>query len=386
MDGKRTILVTAVILAIVIVSGLVIYSSTFNHGCNLADNLDNLVEGNIEGSRSENRILTISTTTSLYDTGMLDQIATFFKEGTGIEVHFIPKGTGAAINDAINGVSDGVMVHALSKEVDFMQKGYGVNRKVIAYNFFIIVGPKSDPSSIKGLELIDSLEKVVEEGRNGNAIWVSRDDGSGTNTKEIFLWEKAGFNYDDLREEDWFRSSGTGMGNTLSYCSNVGAYTLSDMGTYLKYTNDGLINLDIMVDEGEELINVYSIITVNPEKWEKDIGGMTEFTNWLTSEKGQRFIGELSLDEYEGQHLFYPVMGVFEEKPEIGLWLAKYGFIESNGKLTECPEEYRYIHNLDVGAEYGSEAEHKNAGAKRGVESNISFIEIDLNLNQNSAN
>jgi len=340
MEGKQALVISgAIVLAVIIAWFAYYYSGGLGQG--------NELEQNRGINEIEQRVLTISTTTSLYDTGLLDLIATIFKEETGIELHFIPKGTGAAINDAMNGASDGIIAHALSKELDFMEMGYGINRKVIAYNFFIIVGPEEDPAGISELRLLDSLEKIVEEGRNGNAIWVSRDDGSGTNTKEIFLWEKAGFKYDELREEDWFRSSGTGMGNTLTYCSNVGAYTLSDIGTYLKYSKDGLINLEVMVDKGEELINVYSIVAVNPEKWNKDIDGVTELTEWLISEKGQKIISEYGEEDYgNGEHLFYPVKGVFEKEPEIGSWIAKYGFIESDGKLSECPERFRYKTNI----------------------------------------
>ncbi|WP_290597327.1 MULTISPECIES: substrate-binding domain-containing protein [unclassified Archaeoglobus] len=293
------------------------------------------------------RVLTISTTTSLYDTGLLeDAIAPAFKEETGITLRFIPKGTGAAIQDAKHGLADAIMVHARSKEIEFMKDGYGVNRKVFAYNFFVIVGPSNDPAGIKGMSPTEALKKIVEAGREGRAIWVSRDDGSGTNVKEESLWKAAGFEYEELRNESWFRATGTGMGKTLLYTSNTKAYTLSDIGTYLKYKKDGLIDLDVLVNEGEELINIYSIIITNPEKFNKDYEGAILLSKWLTSEEGQKIIGEYGLEEY-GMPLFYPIVGVLRDGSGTTYeWIVKYGFIQDDGVMTECPKDYRYKSDL----------------------------------------
>ena len=292
---------------------------------------------------SETRILTISTTTSLYDTGLLEEgIAPAFKEKYGIELHFIPKGTGAAIQDAKNGVSDAIMVHARSKEMKFMKDGFGVNRKVFAYNFFVIVGPKEDPAGIKGLDPVEALKKIAEAGRNGKAIWVSRDDGSGTNTKEISLWKMGGFDYRHLKNESWFVATGTGMGATLNYASTKKAYTLSDTGTFLKFKKEGLIDLEALVDKGEELINIYAIILINPEKFDKDFEGAKLLANWLTGEEGQRIIGEFGKEKFE-KPLFYPVIEVLRERKEPYFdWILKYGFVEDGDRVSECPEKFRY--------------------------------------------
>ncbi len=294
-------------------------------------------------TQSQVRVLTVSTTTSLYDTGLLEEaIAPAFKEKYGIELHFIPKGTGAAIQDARNGVSDAIMVHAKSREVKFMEEGYGVNRKVFAYNFFVIVGPEDDPAGIKGLTPVEALKKIVHAGREGKAIWVSRDDGSGTNTKEIVLWKMAGFDYRQIKNESWFVATGTGMGATLNYASTKNAYTLSDTGTFLKYEKEGLIDLVALVDRGEELINIYAIILINPEKFDKDFEGARLLANWLTSNEGQRIIGEFGKDRF-GKPLFYPIVEVLKERKEPYFnWIAKYGLIEDSGKVTECPEKFRY--------------------------------------------
>ena len=285
--------------------------------------------------RQQVEILTVSTTTSLYDTGLLDEIARIFKEKYGIEIHFIAKGTGAAINDAKLGISDAILVHAKSLEEEFLNDGYGVNRKIFAYNFFVIVGPKDDPAKIRGLNVVEAMRKIVEAGREGKIIWVSRGDLSGTNVKEISLWEAAGFNYEELRREPWFRETGTGMGQTLLYTNNVKAYTLSDISTYLKYKKEGRIdNLEILVDKGEELINVYSIIIVKDTK-KFDLAMKLE--KWLVTE-GQELIKNFGREEF-GKPLFNPAVEVLENKIEpYYSWIVKYGFI--NG--TECPKEYRY--------------------------------------------
>ncbi|HIP25771.1 MAG TPA: tungsten ABC transporter permease [Archaeoglobus profundus] len=280
-------------------------------------------------------ILTVSTTTSLYDTGLLDEVARIFKEKYGIEIHFIAKGTGAAINDAKLGISDAILVHAKSLEEEFLKEGYGVNRKIFAYNFFVIVGPKDDPAKIRGLNVVEAMRKIVEAGREGKIIWVSRGDLSGTNVKEISLWKAAGFNYEELRREPWFRETGAGMGQTLLYTNNIKAYTLSDISTYLKYKKEGRIdNLEMLVDKGEELINVYSIIIVKDTK-KFDLAMKLE--KWLVTE-GQEFLKSFGREEF-GRPLFYPAVEVLENKIEpYYSWIIKYGFI--NG--TECPEEYRY--------------------------------------------
>jgi len=293
-----------------------------------------------QNKRKEVEILTISTTTSLYDTGFLDEVAKIFKE-KGVELHFIAKGTGAALNDAKLGISDMVLVHARSKEEQFMKEGYGVNRKIFAYNFFIIVGPADDPAGIKGMNVIEAMKKIVEMGRKGKVIWVSRGDLSGTNIKEISLWKAAGFNYEEIKRENWFRETGSGMGTTLLYASNKKAYTLSDTGTYLKYEKEGKIQLKILVDKGEQLINIYSVIIVNPEKGDKterDFELAMKIEKWLVSDEGQELLRNYGRDVY-GKSLFYPAVEILENKTEpYYSWIVKYGFI--NG--SECPEEYRY--------------------------------------------
>ena len=298
-------------------------------------------------TQSKVRHLTISTTTSLYDTGFLDVIGEIFKKEYNIELRFIPKGTGAAIEDAKNGVCDAIIVHARSKELEFMEEGYGVNRKVFAYNFFVIVGPRDDPAGIRGLPPVEALKRIAEAGREGKVIWVTRDDGSGTNTKEINLWRLAGYNYSEIKNEGWVYRTGSGMGETLKITDAKKGYTLSDRATYLKYSKKGIVNnLDILVDRGSELINIYSIILVNPERYRKNYKDAIFLARWLTGEEGQRVIGEFGREEF-GKPLFHPVVEVLEsrEKP-LFTWILRYGFIEDGEVLTECPRRFRYGEDL----------------------------------------
>ena len=288
------------------------------------------------------RILTVSTTTSLYDTGVLDLIEEKFEEKHPIDLHFISVGTGLAIQYAKRGDADAILVHAPSEELRFLTEGYGVDRKIIAYNFFVIVGPRSDPAKIRGLNVKEALKRIVSAGRVGEALWVSRGDESGTHMKEKELWFYAGFNWALLREEKWFLESGSGMGKTLLIADERDGYTLADVGTYLKYYGDNRVGLEILVDKGRELLNVYSVIAVNPSKVEGvNFEDAVTFIKFLTSDECQSLIGNYKREVY-GRCLFYPVVHLLRDEPnsEISPWIRDFAFF--NG--TECPAEYRMDH------------------------------------------
>ena len=144
---------------------------------------------------SPRRKLVVSTTTSLYDTELLDAIEDQFEAKYSIDLYFISVGTGLAIKHAERGDADMILVHAPSKELAFLESGYGSCRKIVAYNFFALVGPEADPADIKDLVPTEALSKIVEAGRDGTAKWISRGDDSGTHTKEKGLWTAAGFNW-----------------------------------------------------------------------------------------------------------------------------------------------------------------------------------------------
>ena len=217
---------------------------------------------------AEKQQLRIATTTSLYDTKLLDRLSAMFEEEYDAEVLIISAGTGKAIEYGQRGDVDVLMVHDRAREDAFLADGYGINRRVFAYNYFIVVGPESDPAGIKGMEPEEAFTVIREKGMAGDAdvVFVSRGDASGTHSKEQAIWKAAGFNYssDIQGSGDWYQEAGTGMGATLMMANEKQAYTLSDIGTYLAYKGD--LTLVPLVDEGDVLLNVYSVMQINPEK------------------------------------------------------------------------------------------------------------------------
>jgi len=288
--------------------------------------------------------LQIATTTSLYDTGLLDNIASYYKAHYNVSLFFIAAGTGQAIQDAKMGEADLLMVHAPSSENTFMQTdNIGVVRKIFAYNFFVIVGPPDDPAGIENLTPTVALQTIVQAGEAGEAKWVSRADGSGTYVKENQLWKKAGFDISQLRENSWYIEAADTMGATLKKADEMRAYTLSDTGTYLKYYKDGLIDLKILVGETKDLLNVYSVMAVNPTAYpELDFNHAVDFIKWLVSDEGQNFIGNFGVSDY-GRALFNPAVQLLKENtdPTMNGWIRDYALFSYDNQKWECPPPYR---------------------------------------------
>lgn len=287
--------------------------------------------------------LVVATTTSLFDTGLLDEVEANFEAERNIDVYFVSVGTGLAIQFAQRGDADMILVHSPSDEIAFLKGGYGLNRKIIAYNFFEIVGPQVDTAGISGLAPLEALEKIASAGRHSQALWVSRGDDSGTHSKEKAMWDAAGLNWAEVKEEGWFVETGSGMGNTLKTANELQAYTLTDVGTYLAYKN-GNVNLvpDLteLVTQGQELLNVYSAIAVNQTLHpHTNFEGAITFIKFLISEEGQRIIGEYGMDKY-GQSLFRPAVNILKTdvEPEITEMIMDYAFFDGS----ECPPQFRY--------------------------------------------
>jgi len=281
----------------------------------------------------------VSTTTSLYDTELLDAVENEFEAKYPIDLNFISVGTGIAIQHAQRGDADLILVHSPSDEKNFLTGGTGVNRKIIAYNFFAIVGPESDPADIKGVQPLQALSKIAQSGRDGTTKWVSRGDNSGTHSKEKSLWAAAGFNYANISKESWYINAGSGMGETLKKADYFEAYTLADTGTYLKYYNDGLVTLKVMMEQEKDLLNVYSAIAVNQTLHASvSFNGAMTFIKWLVSEEGQQIIEEFGKDTY-GQSLFSAAVKLLKENtdPTIAQWIRDYAYFDG----TECPSQYR---------------------------------------------
>jgi tungstate transport system substrate-binding protein len=259
-------------------------------------------DGGSDGSSAEvtGETLTLTTTTSTYDTGLLDAIHPDFEEMYGVTVDAVAQGTGAALKSARNGDSDVVMVHARGLEDEFMQNGYGVNRRDLMFNDFVIVGPETDPAGIQGTDsATDALTTIAEAG----APFVSRGDNSGTHTKELNLWEAAGTDPGG----DWYQETGTGMGEALNIATQQGAYTLSDRGTFISQRSE--IDLVILVQgpiEGgpEILSNPYGVMAVNPGVHENANYDLAmAYIGWITSPGAQDAISDYQMN---GEQLFFP--------------------------------------------------------------------------------
>jgi tungstate transport system substrate-binding protein len=283
--------------------------------------------------------LMISTTTSLFDTGLLDTIEAQFESKYPIDLCFISVGTGLAVTHAKRGDADLILVHSPTRENQFLTEGYGLCRKIIAYNYFAIIGPSEDPAKINGLtDTSQALSKIVEAGGQNHAKWISRGDDSGTHTKEKQLWTNGGYNWATLREEEWYQETGAGMGATLKTANQFQAYTLTDMGTYLAYNKEGIINLKPHITQGEQLLNVYSAIATNKTLHPNvNFDGAITFIKYLVSAGGQQVIADYGKSEY-GQSLFHPAVMVLKEytDPTTAQWIKDYAYFDGY----ECPPQY----------------------------------------------
>ena len=239
----------------------------------------------------------LATTTSTRDSGLLDVLVPMFEEQTGYTVQTIAVGTGEALKMGEEGNADVLLVHAPSSEVSFMEGGHGKDRFLVMHNDFIVVGPSEDPAKIQGLDPRAAFAAI----HNAGVTFVSRADDSGTHKKELEFWKKAAL---DPAGQAWYLETGQGMGASLTVASEKDAYILTDRATYLAIKDN--LQLEILLEGDNSLLNVYHVITVNPEKWPKvNYAGALAFSNFLTDPAAQKVIGEFGLDEYD-QPLFYP--------------------------------------------------------------------------------
>lgn len=258
------------------------------------------------GSRDK---LTLATTTSLYDTGLLGHLKPMFEKKYNVDLHIISAGTGKAIRFAKAGDVDLLLVHCRAREDKFVADGYGVNRRCIAYNNFLIVGPPGDPATVKGMSPEDAVRTIKKKGIEDLKIrFVSRGDDSGTHAREQSIWRSAGYDYEAVRAAGpWYIESGRGMGATLMMTNEKSAYTVVDIGTFLAFKGD--IDLVPIVEEGDILLNPYGVIAVNPERHlHVNFKMANNFINFLMSDDVQKAIGEFGLKEY-GRPLFFPIVG-----------------------------------------------------------------------------
>jgi tungstate transport system substrate-binding protein len=259
--------------------------------------------------------LLIATTTSLYDTGLLDALKADFEKKYNAKIDIISAGTGKALGYGENGDVDVMMVHDRAREDAFLAAGHGIDRRVFAYNFFVIVGPANDPAGVKNMTPEQAFTTIREKGLADPATvkFVSRGDDSGTHSKEKAIWKAAGFNYstDIQKSGEWYIEAGTGMGATLVMADEKQAYTLSDIGTYL--ASKDKISLVPLVEEGDVLLNVYSVMQINPAKHPGVNATIAkQWTNYLITPETQKMIAEFGVDTY-GEPLFYPAAGNWEK-------------------------------------------------------------------------
>lgn len=250
--------------------------------------------------RADQAVLRMATTTSTDNTGLLDVLGPRFKADTGIELQWVAVGTGKALELGKNCDVDVLFVHAPEAERKFVQDGYGIDRREVMYNDFVLIGPAADPAGIKGQGVIEALKTVAERG----AVFVSRGDASGTHKKELSLWEKAGVS--GIDKETWYVQTGQGMLPTINVAAERQGYTLTDRGTFIKYEDQHKGNppLVIMVEGDPGLFNQYSVISVNPERCPKvrrDLAAA--FSDWVVSAPIQALIGDFKL---MGKPLFVP--------------------------------------------------------------------------------
>ncbi len=250
--------------------------------------------------------LRVATTTSLYDTGLWGYLEPMFEEKYGVELDILYTGSGQALEYGRRGDVDVITVHDKPNELKFVSDNYGVERVPFAYNYFLIAGPASDPAGIKGMSPADAFKKLME---TGSGTFVSRGDNSGTHSMEKTIWKSAGYEYATVEEAgSWYVEAGSGMGPTLQMASEKQAYTLTDMGTFLAYKSK--LNLVPIVDKGDILLNVYSVIAVNPQKVTvaKNLTMAKNLISFLTSPDIQKLIGDYGVKEY-GLQLFTPCAG-----------------------------------------------------------------------------
>tara|TARA_B100001123_G_scaffold106189_1_gene123441 strand:- start:35989 stop:36828 length:840 start_codon:yes stop_codon:yes gene_type:complete len=221
--------------------------------------LVNSIGTNEYGMARDERIV-VSTTTSLYDTGLWEVIEDKFEDKYGVQLDVISGGTGKALELGRRGDVDLVTVHDVDREEEFVNSGYGLKRHEFAYNSFLIVGPESDPALIENLSAEDAFRRIALMGKDGEVVFVSRGDESGTHSREKDIWR--GLGYDNFYEADWYVEAGAGMGTTLMLAEEKGAYTVSDIGTFVAFEDQ--LDLVRLVDKGDNLRNIYTAIAVNP--------------------------------------------------------------------------------------------------------------------------
>ena len=268
-----------------------------------------LAAGCAPAASPQNPNLLLISTTSTQDSGLLDVLLPAFSQKTGYNVQLVAVGSGQALKLGEQGNADVILLHSPNAEKEFVANGFGIDRRLVMHNDFVIVGPPSDPASLRvQLETDSAFDAIFSSA----STFVSRGDDSGTHVKELALWKNAGL---DPHGQSWYLETGQGQGATLSIASEKGGYALTDRGTFLAYKSN--VDLEILVEGDHFLLNVYHVITVNPEKFPNvNLEGARAFADFITLQEGQQIIAEYGLDKY-GESLFFPDADKTDE--ELGL-------------------------------------------------------------------
>ncbi len=243
----------------------------------------------------------LATTTSTQDTGLLDVLIPIFEKQTGYFVKTIAVGSGQAMAMGQKGEADVLLVHSPDAEKKFVDEGFGVNRRLVMHNDFVIVGQGEDQAKIKNTKSAAGAFKLIAE---AEVLFVSRGDNSGTHSQEKKLWKAAGINPEGQK---WYQQTGLGMGQTLNVAAEKKGYTLADRGTYLAMKKN--LGMDILVEGDAALLNIYHVMEVNIAKWPKvNDAGAKAFADFMLSKKTQIIIKSFGVDKY-GSPLFFPDAG-----------------------------------------------------------------------------
>jgi tungstate transport system substrate-binding protein len=257
-------------------------------------------------AQAQEKTLILATTTSTQDTGLLDVLVPVFEKKAGYFVKTIAVGSGQAMAMGKKGEADVLLVHSPAAEKEFMEGGFGVDRRLVMHNDFVIIGPADDPAKIKGLKsAAEAFRKIAA----AKALFISRGDNSGTHAKEKQIWKVAGVKYEG---EKWYQQTGLGMGQTLNVAAEKDGYALTDRGTYLAFAKT--LKLNLLVQGDAVLLNIYHVMEVNPQKWPKvNFAGAKAFADFMVSKETQEIIRNFGVDKY-GSPLFFPDAGKKEEE------------------------------------------------------------------------
>ena len=246
---------------------------------------------------AQDKTIVMASTTSTEQSGLFAHLLPEFKKASGIDVRVVAQGTGQALDMGRRGDADLLFVHDQAAEEKFVADGFGIERRAVMYNDFVLIGPKSDPAGVKGKDVVEALKKLA----SSNAAFISRGDKSGTHAAELRYWKAAGVDA-PAGKLPLYKECGCGMGPALNIASSTNAYALTDRGTWLSFKNRG--DVAVLVEGDKRLFNQYGVIVVNPARHphvKKDLAQV--FADWVVAPAGQATIASYKVG---GEQLFFP--------------------------------------------------------------------------------